>query len=442
MLGGRIGLQSVPGQGSTFWFTVPLEKQAVPSTPRQEVPIELIGKRAMVLSDNATRRKVIHHYILSWRMRNGGASNVPDALETLHREATTGVRFDYVIVDMPAGHGAAFAETVKADPLLASTQLICLHNVGERPAENSQRHKVWDAMLVKPLRPQDLLSCFAHLVGVKLLIPPAAQANPQSTEASRSALRILLAEDNLVNQKVALKLLDRLGHKVDVVANGIEVMVALKAKAYDIILMDCQMPEMDGYETTRAIRQGNFPGQEFCQPDVQNIYIIALTANAMAGDRDACLAAGMNDYIAKPIRREDLQSALERAGQERPASTAPATPLTRLNMNNIRELQALREEGGEDPLADVVQTYKEYSPKLLAEMQSFATLGRMDALQRSAHSLKGSSANLGAEVLARLCGDLEKAAKEHNTEVFPTLLTRIESEYLFIEDELTRLLES
>ena len=441
MLGGQIGLQSVPGQGSTFWFTVKLEKQTDAPSSSLQVPMELIGRRALVISDNATRRQVFHHYILAWRMRNGSVSTAEESLALLKREISAGHQFDFALVDLPVAEAVRFSRMVKELKLTTPLRLLWLASTGERPAETVMQAEGWSASLAKPVKPMDLLAALARISGSKISHFKKSALHPVTgTEAPahRQTLRVLLAEDNPVNQKVAMKILERLGYEADVAANGQEVLSALKQIPYDVILMDCQMPEMDGFEATRLIRQMAQDPSARSKTDLKRIYIIALTANAMAGDRETCLAAGMDDYISKPIRREDLQAALERTPHPTKPASSNAAPVIRLNRTIINELRDLREEGGPDPLAEIIQSFLNHAPKLLAEIQSQCATGQADAVRQTAHSLKGSAANLGAEQLARFCAELEKATKEARLNQFIPLTVQIESELDFVCSRLTQ----
>jgi len=440
MLGGQIGLQSVPGQGSTFWFTVKLEKQPDAPSSTLQVPLELVGRRALVISDNATRRQVFHHYILAWRMRNGSATNAEEALNFLKREIAAGHQFDFALVDLPVSEAVRFSRLIQALKLPAPLRLLWLAGTGERPVEAVLQAEGWSAALTKPVKPMDLLAALARLSGSKtspFKKSSTALALDAETPVLRKTLRVLLAEDNPVNQKVAMKILERLGYEADVAANGQEVLSAIKQIPYDVILMDCQMPEMDGYEATRLIRQMAQDPSAYNKTDLQRIYIIALTANAMAGDRETCLAAGMDDYISKPIRREDLQAALERTPHAPKATTPNLPPVIRLNAAVLNELRDLREADGPDPLAEIIQMFLSNAPQLLAEIQNQTAAGKADAVRMAAHSLKGSSANLGAEQLARFCSELEKAAKEARLNQFIPLTVQIESELEFVSAKLT-----
>ncbi|HEY1172470.1 MAG TPA: ATP-binding protein [Verrucomicrobiae bacterium] len=440
MLGGHIGLNSVPGQGSTFWFTIPFEKQSADASPPLEVPLELVGRRALVLSDNATRRQVIHHYILSWRMRNGSAASAQDAVSLLQREAVAGHKFDFALVDLPATEAVRFSRQVRSLNTLTPPRLVWVGSTGERPAEAVMQSEGWSASLTKPVKPLELLACLSRLCGsnTTILKKAAAVAAQNEPAVPRQNLRILLAEDNPVNQKVAMKILGRMGYEADYAANGQEVLSAIQRIPYDVILMDCQMPEMDGYEATRRIRQSAAQDEPNFRTDLKKVYIIALTANAMAGDREACLAAGMDDYISKPIRREDLQAALERTPRVLKPTTAAEAPVARLNPVIINELRSLKEDDGTDPLGEVIQSFFNYSPKMLLDIQSKTASGQSDEIRMAAHSLKGSAANLGAERLARLCSELEKAAKASQKDLFIPLSVQIETELALVCKELER----
>jgi len=373
-------------------------------------------------------------------MRNGSAASAGEALSLLKRELATGHQFDFALVDLPVTEAVRFSRMIQGLKLATPLRLLWLASTGERPAETVLQAEGWSAALAKPVKPMDLLSALARISGSKTTpFKKSALATVHEAEAParRQTLRVLLAEDNPVNQKVAMKILERLGYEADVAANGQEVLSALKQIPYDVILMDCQMPEMDGYEATRLIRQMAQDPSARNKTDLKRIYIIALTANAMAGDRDTCLAAGMDDYISKPIRREDLQAALERTPQApKPAATS-VPPVVRLNSAILNELRDLREDGGPDPLAEIIQSFLSHAPQLLAEIQNQTAAGQAEAVRQAAHSLKGSAANLGAEQLARFCGELEKAAKEARLNQFIPLTVQIESELEFVRSRLT-----
>ena len=265
--------------------------------------------RALVVDDNAVSGQFIHEQIVAWKMRNGIATTGAEALSLLQRAAREGDPYPLAIIDqqMPDMDGMALAREIKADPTISDTRLILLASFGKRISSEELRASGFTDCCFKPVRQSALFDCLANAMGeapATLPHSPAEQQPPSSPVPRRQKVRVLVAEDNPVNQLVALGQLKHLGYTADTASNGRAVLDALEHTHYDIILMDCQMPEMDGYEATRRIRasNGGFP-----QP-----YIIAMTAHAMTGDSEKCLAAGMDDYVSKPIVLETLAAALAR----------------------------------------------------------------------------------------------------------------------------------
>jgi CheY-like chemotaxis protein len=310
MMGGEIGVISEPGKGSTFWFTARLQKQEPGAKTSLDAKRDLTGLRLLVVDDNATNRKIVHHQIISWGMRNGCVASGPEALEILRREAALGDPYDFAILDfqMPIMDGLALAKIIKADPDLAAMRLVVLTSLGQKLTPEEMREHGIAACLIKPVRQSELFNC---LVNVMSANPPAPR--PKSAPVfvpppeEHAGVRILIVEDNVVNQKVALQQLRKLGYSADLVANGLEAIEALARIPYSLVLMDCQMPEMDGWEATRKIREG-----ESALNPPRRVPIVAMTADAMQGDREKCLQAGMDDYLAKPVRIDDLRGALDR----------------------------------------------------------------------------------------------------------------------------------
>ena len=262
-------------------------------------------------------------------------------------------------------------------------------------------------------------------------VPEVDAVDAVEASVARSPLRILLAEDNAVNRKVALALLDRLGYQADVAGNGIEALAALERQPYDVVLMDVQMPEMDGLDATRRIRER--------WPPETRPRIVALTANALVEDREACFAAGMDDYVAKPIRPEALAEALRQVrppvdpakGDNAPESPEPALVLEAAALDSLREL------GGDDFLAEVIDAFQADAPDLMASLRRSLDHGDTDELRRSAHTLKSNGATLGAERFAELCRDLEARAKNDDLGAAPELVDGIGAEYERLGEALT-----
>jgi len=301
-MNGAIGLESLPGEGSTFWFTLRLQKQeALPVT--SEIDHGLVDTRVLIVDDNITNGKFLHDQIIAWKMRDGTANNGIDALSRLRKAAEEGDSYPLAIIDMdmPDMNGLALAREIKADSKIASTRLILLTGFGRRisPAElHAAGITDWR---YKPVWQSTLFECLANaLLGPK--VTPYTIVAPPAPPPRRKE-RILVADDNAVNQKVCLAQLLKLGYAAEAAGNGLEVLQSLEKIPYEIILMDCHMPELDGYEATRRIRIN----------ESRPIYIIALTANAMEGDREECLACGMDDYVSKPVRVDALAAALDRA---------------------------------------------------------------------------------------------------------------------------------
>ena len=320
MMGGQIGVKSEAGRGSTFWFTAQFEKSANAGQRRSEAEQDGWSRlRVLVVDDNATTRQILRHQVFAWNLQKGSAASGHEALETLRAAAAEDRAYDIALLDlqMPEMDGFALALAIKADPRISSTRLIALTTRGHGHTEREAASAGIEASLAKPVRQSRLLECLVSMISNTTAHGLASKSGTASVPLSRELQetirqsRMLLAEDNIVNQKVANAMLSKLGCTVDAAANGFEVLEALQRTPYDLILMDYQMPEMDGYEATRLIRKQENDPSQVCRWKAP-IYIIALTASAMQGDKERCLKIGMDDYVSKPIRMPELQAAFER----------------------------------------------------------------------------------------------------------------------------------
>jgi CheY-like chemotaxis protein len=314
IMGGTVGLESVPGEGSTFWFTARLTKQPACSHARLPAQVKLHGRRVCIVDDNATNRTILQHHLTRWGMYSASADSGPSALHMLRTAARQGEPYDLAILDMqmPGMNGLDLARAITADPLLAPLRLVMLTSMAQRGHGMLAQQTGVTAYLTKPVRQSQLFDCLVTVLGtaatgeatpVLPTVPPEpCQTLGESEAASRPLL--LVAEDNIVNQRVAVRLLEKLGYRVDVVMNGREAVAAVQRLPYAAVLMDMQMPEMDGYTATAEIRRSEGPAR--------HTIIIAMTAHALEGDRDRCLAAGMDDYLSKPVQSTELRAVLQR----------------------------------------------------------------------------------------------------------------------------------
>jgi two-component system, sensor histidine kinase and response regulator len=318
LMEGEIGVESEPGKGATFWFTAQLEKQIGEAETRHASA----PHRVLVVDDNHTNRQILRNQVAAWKLQVGGAASGEEALNLLRAAVAEGQPYDIALLDvqMPEMDGFTLAAKIKADPVLVGTRLIMLTSMGHVLSSTELNQRRVEAYLVKPVKQSRLFDCLISKARSRATTEGAADGQDPITASSPGGskmepefkkARILLAEDNIINQKVALAQLHRLRYRADAVVNGLEVLEALQRVPYDLVLMDCQMPEMDGYETSEAIRQRENRSDSPC-PWKSPLYIIALTAHAMQGDREKCITAGMDDYLSKPIRPAELQAALER----------------------------------------------------------------------------------------------------------------------------------
>jgi PAS domain S-box-containing protein len=315
LMHGQIGVKSAPDHGSIFWFTVQLERQPGDAPRKEPVSLaQLNDVRTLIVDDNASNRNIIQRYTLAWRLRS---EQVPDgraALAALRAAATAGDPFRIALLDyqMPEMDGLMLAHEIQMNPAIADVRLVLLASWDRRFNREELNACGIVRMLVKPLRQRDLLGALLRCVrigpgtdhGLEQRATPMSDLPAELLKTTNTpALRILVAEDNIVNQRVSVRILKNLGYNADIAANGQEVIEAVNRQPYDLIFMDGQMPELDGYETTRRLR---------ADPRHRNLHIVAMTANAMHGDRERCLEAGMDDYISKPVRPDDIIAALKR----------------------------------------------------------------------------------------------------------------------------------
>jgi two-component system sensor histidine kinase/response regulator len=405
MMNGRIGVTSEDGHGSTFWFVVtfPLS-QAVGAKTRPPLARNLAGRRVLVVDDNATSRRLLGVLLESWGCTHAEVPTPAQALDALRAAHQRGSPFDLAILDMlmPDVNGDELGRQIKADTALRPTVLVLLSSLGVPTSEAELRADGFAAYLVKPVKQAPLFQrlCLALGEAQTGAAPVQAAAAPPAPPSRR--LRILVAEDNAINQKLALRILQRLNHAVDIAETGLAAIERLKTETYDLVLMDCQMPEMDGYEATCAIRSGTVGVRE------PNLPIIAMTANAMKGDRDKCLAAGMSDYISKPINPKELGLMLERWSA--PTAPPPLAAIARLDVVELVE----RLMGDRELARDIFKDFLADTAHRLELMQAALAAGDAAALQSQAHAIKGAAANVSAIGLKELAQDLETQASNHD----------------------------
>jgi signal transduction histidine kinase/DNA-binding response OmpR family regulator len=400
-MGGAIGVDSEPGRGSTFWFTVALGA-AVEGEARSSAPDVLRGRHVLVVDDHPVGRTLVREQLRGWGVIVDEAADGAAALDRLR--AATGRRYDAALLDMqmPEMNGLELARAIGADPALASMPLLMLSSWGRTTAEAARAAGI-AAYLTKPVRPTRLHDELSRaLAGAPTPeATPAAPAPDASADAAGAPLRrlrVLVAEDNRVNQRVVIRMLETAGCRADAVANGREAVDAIARLPYDLVFMDCQMPEMDGYDASRAIRAA-----EREHASGRRVPIVALTANALQGDRENCLAAGMDDYLAKPITKDAFVASLRRWG----AQGGPPTDGS-IDATALAELAATDGEPGQpNLLAELLDVFRQDAPARLAAMR--AALERDDApgVRQGAHALKGSCAALGLRHLQELSAMLE-----------------------------------
>gem|GEM_PF-3357098 len=441
MMGGQIGFESTPGKGSTFWFTAKLTRQLQEPTA-YPLPPGIAGARILIVDALETGRRGLEQMLQNWKCLPDSAANARDALAILREAAQSKNPFRIVIIN-PHGleiDALEMGRQIKSDPLCGHPRLILLTTLVQRVDAIELRKSGFCSSLSKPLRRAQVLDCLAAALGydTQELEPGAKRIGTRHTQAQMVSrpLRVLLAEDNEVNQMVMLNMLKNLGCSAELACNGKEALAAWRRGQFDLLLLDCQMPEMDGFEAARTIR-----GEEALSPASQRIPIIATPAYAMQGDREKCLAAGMDDYVSKPVRPQELAEKIihwtrpsTAIGEAPPPSGVPAetagqasealAPLQSIaeRQDVFDEEQMLKVVMQDRALArDLLRTFLAKTPERLQSIHISLAAGDYVTAMRLAHSLKGSALYTGAVALQQVAADMEKACMEEKIELARSL---------------------
>ena len=434
-MGGRIWAESEPGKGSTFHFTIVADEvEALERAAADGEQPELAGKRVLIVDDNASNRLLLKLQTERWGMRARDTNSPAVALEWI----VQGDPFDVALLDyqMPEMDGIALAREIRAVRGAHAPVLILLSSTGQSLA-SAHADAGFAAGLLKPLRLSHLRDRLLETIGDQRdtsagAVPPVAR-----DVGSPVPLRILLAEDNAINQKVALRLLERLGYGADVVGDGRQALARLDHAVYDVILMDVQMPEMDGLEASRAI----------CARWAvsERPRIIAMTAEAMQGDRDKCLAAGMDDYMVKPVTLDRLAAVLAKcrslaAATAPEAAAAPPVEKQRIAAGTALDrdvLDQLREDlGGTAALREVIRSFLDQTPSVLSALRDAAARADVPSIRRAAHMIKGTSSILGARELSEQCAEIERVGQTGCIADAGSRVIAVEASYRTIEAAL------
>jgi len=452
-MSGEIGVENRLEGGSTFWFTARFQKQPVLATSLAQTPVDLGNLRVCAVDNHLTSRQLLEQYFQCWNMEGALVENPKACLALLQQQAQKGTPFGLAILDMemPDMDGFELAKLIKSDENLKDTRLILLTSFGRRGDATAAQHCGFSGYLTKPIRKAQLQSCLETVMGL-----PQSDAHfaPQPLVTShflkdlqrQQAFRILVVDDHQVNQQLGVLMVERMGYRADLAGNGLEAIEAISRIPYDLILMDCQMPEMDGYEATKQIRKAESVKREekgkssregldvkdkaevATMPDAfrlmsDHVPIIALTANAMQGDRDKCLQAGMDDYLSKPICPEELSNILAKWLPQPEIALSPTTATLEasthapthdspdsdfINHDTLAELEIL---GGREFLQSMIQSFVEDALQCVTLIEQALDTQDLAKVQEAAHGLKGISKNMGANTLAQVALDLETACK-------------------------------
>jgi two-component system, sensor histidine kinase and response regulator len=475
MMGGRIWLESDLGKGSNFHFTAcfGLEK-ASSARPVLPHPLDLEGLPVLVVDDNATNRRILEETLAGWRMKASVVDSGPAALAALEQAFQAGTPYPLALIDamMPDMDGYMLAARIKERPELANTTLVMLSSARHKGDSLRSRAAGIAAYLTKPVKRSELLETILAATGARLKegVQPSDPAHPSLTP-SEHPLRVLLVEDNAVNQKLATRILEKHGHTVIIANNGLEALEAIRRGQFDVALMDVQMPEMNGYEATARIR-------ELEQGSERHLPIVAMTAHAMKGDRERCLEAGMDGYVSKPIQADELLQTIENLGQppegergkakgeggkmegERgeaegeketgePPSSSPSAPYGQAFPPSAsgggepldRDALLAHVEGDRELLREIVNLFLVDYPKQLAQIRDAAARHDAGTLQGAAHTLKGAVSNFRAGPAAEAALRLEKMAREGNLASVETALNTLEEELERLRKALVPVIE-
>jgi two-component system, sensor histidine kinase and response regulator len=416
LMGGQIGVETKPGQGSTFWFNARLARQRFPVVPP---PAQLRRLRVLAVDDNAATRAVLEEHLMAWGVHMRGVDDQAAALEALRVAADAGRPFNVMILDRHLAdiEGLELAREVRSDARLAPTQLVLLSPLIEDPLPPDAGAVGIAAWLTKPLRQSQLYDTLVSIANGTTAATAGAPATDQDVGSAAETItaiepgrpRVLVVEDTPINQQVARGMLARLGYSADLASNGEEALDALGRGSYAAILMDCHMPRMDGFESSREIRRRE--GASRHTP------IIAMTASAMRGERERCLAAGMDDYIAKPVRLQELRARLQRW----------SGPPAEVDPHVLLGLRAYRIPGEPDPVTRLIDLFLRDAPARVGRIRAALQAQDAEAVREVAHALKGSAGTLGAHKMEELCADLEDQGASGSLEGASTVVEALEA---------------
>jgi len=432
-MGGRIGVESEEGKGSTFWFTAVFEKQPEGREQKRVLPEDIKEKRFLIVDDNKTNRYILKKQLTLWACRYEEASGGEEALEKLKAAFDDKDPFEIAILDMqmPVMDGAELGKKIKQNTDLQNTILVLMSSMGQRGDAKLLKDIGFAAYLIKPVKQSQLFDTLSTVAVGMHKKSDEKQATSLVTrhslvEDKKHNTRILLAEDNRINQKVAVNILKKLGYSADIAANGKEAVKAMEMIAYNIVLMDCQMPELDGYDATREIRN---PESNVLN---HNVTVVAMTANAMKEDREKCLESGMDDYLSKPVKPQELDNMLKKWLSKQNESSLDE-PL--LLEKEVLDWAGFLERAMDDEniAKEIFDEFLKEIPTRIDNINKAVKKGDVLELKKKAHTLKGSSANTGAVGLQEIAYKIEQSAADEDLKKAAALIPELEKGFKIIK---------